>query len=121
MAFDWLLYLELARVLADQGDEASNRTAISRAYYAVFCSIRNRLKRRGSLPRARRGRSRHRTVWNHLRASERTHEKSLGEWGARLQNHRQRADYEDTLTDLPRMVETALLTAEQMLEGATRL
>jgi len=116
-----LLYLDLARVLADQGDEASNRTAISRAYYAVFCSIRNRLKQQGTLPRVRRGRSRHRIVWDHLRASERTHEKLLGERGARLQNHRQRADYEDTLTDLPRMVETALLTAEQMLEGAKRL
>ena len=36
MSFDWNNYLSLAEELADRTDEASKRTAISRAYYCVF-------------------------------------------------------------------------------------
>ena len=36
MPFDWNEYLVLARQLATAGDEASKRSAISRAYYFVF-------------------------------------------------------------------------------------
>lgn len=43
--FDWKLYLELARELNGRpsGDwlyEAALRSAVSRAYYAVFCALR---------------------------------------------------------------------------------
>ena len=43
MSFDWSEYLDLARELALQGSapslsEARVRAAISRAYYAAFCS-----------------------------------------------------------------------------------
>ena len=36
MPFDWLEFFTLAQELALRGDEASKRTAISRAYYFVF-------------------------------------------------------------------------------------
>lgn len=36
MSFDWREYLNLASILSGNADEASQRTAISRAYYAVF-------------------------------------------------------------------------------------
>lgn len=36
MPFDWMEYLRLAQTLAANGDEASKRTAISRAYYFIF-------------------------------------------------------------------------------------
>jgi hypothetical protein len=36
MAFDWNDYLAVASQLAPKLDEASRRTAISRAYYCVF-------------------------------------------------------------------------------------
>lgn len=46
MGFDWREYLELARQLAGlQGSgysqEAADRSAVSRAYYAAFCWARN--------------------------------------------------------------------------------
>jgi hypothetical protein len=36
MPFTWIDYLQLAQTLAANGDEASKRTAISRAYYFIF-------------------------------------------------------------------------------------
>ena len=36
MPFEWAMYLTLAEELATRPDEASQRTAISRAYYFVF-------------------------------------------------------------------------------------
>jgi uncharacterized protein (UPF0332 family) len=46
MSFSWKDYLALAKTLRD-GDEASKRSAISRAYYAAFCYARDRLKSSG--------------------------------------------------------------------------
>ena len=49
MAFDWREYLNLAKCLAGQegivpNQEASFRSAVSRAYYAAFCHARNRAR-----------------------------------------------------------------------------
>jgi uncharacterized protein (UPF0332 family) len=49
MSFDWADFLVLAKELAQQpshlpGSEARQRSAISRAYYAVFCRARNHLR-----------------------------------------------------------------------------
>jgi hypothetical protein len=46
MGFDWREYLILAQFLGGNGgisysEEASRRAAVSRAYYAAFCSARN--------------------------------------------------------------------------------
>ena len=46
MSFDWAQYLDLSQSLVDSVDgstldEAKLRCAISRAYYAAFCSARN--------------------------------------------------------------------------------
>ncbi len=46
MSFDWSKFLDLANNLSG-GDESSKRSAISRAYYAAFCSARDRLTKSG--------------------------------------------------------------------------
>jgi hypothetical protein len=46
--FDWRLYLPLAGALAGRRDEASERWAISRGYYAAYCVVRNRLRSEGN-------------------------------------------------------------------------
>lgn len=53
MSFPWSHYLDLAKALAGQetngvaSQEARLRSAISRAYYAVFCTARNRAHAEG--------------------------------------------------------------------------
>ncbi len=50
MPFDWKNYLTLAKFLANEdmtdicSNEASMRSAVSRAYYSVFCYARNYAK-----------------------------------------------------------------------------
>jgi hypothetical protein len=39
--FNWRNFLELARELEKENDEAKIRSSISRAYYAAYCSTRN--------------------------------------------------------------------------------
>lgn len=41
MSFDWKKFIEFAEELHQQKSEEAFRTAISRAYYSVFCTLRN--------------------------------------------------------------------------------
>ena len=41
MSFDWLSYIKLAEELLRKSDESYLRSAISRAYYGVFCIARD--------------------------------------------------------------------------------
>ncbi len=45
--FNWNEYLNLATILSANGDEASQRTATSRAYYAAFHAATLHAKRNG--------------------------------------------------------------------------
>lgn len=75
--FDWFGFLELAEALSNSaaasplktlqscGSEACHRTIISRAYYAVFCSTRELLLKRGAI-QEKSGRDSHETVWKAL-------------------------------------------------------
>jgi len=44
--FDWRNYLVLAQELGENTNEAKQRSSISRAYYAAFCSARNYMKKK---------------------------------------------------------------------------
>jgi uncharacterized protein (UPF0332 family) len=45
--FDWDDFLVLAKELAQNNDEASLRTSISRIYYAVYWKVRIQLEKEG--------------------------------------------------------------------------
>jgi len=62
MPFDWQEYLLLARELSQRSGEAALRSAISRAYYAAFCTACNYLRQRGeSIPDSEHS---HKAVWD---------------------------------------------------------
>lgn len=83
-AFDGRDFLSVAQALAEQADEASLRTAISRAYYAAFLVARDRI-----LPSARTQGE----VWRTLRTSSDTEHHRMAEEAGRLQGKRELADY----------------------------
>lgn len=97
MSFDWRLYLQLANELITLQrtqilQEAYSRSAISRAYYAVFCIARNHLKNRGiTIPQ----RDTHKFVRETYKQSRDRREKQIGSNLGRLWQHRKDADYED--------------------------
>jgi len=107
MPFDWNNFLSLAEQLAANDNEASKRTAISRAYY---CAFNLALARVG--PRPRGERRTHQWCWaQYTRTPDLTCQR-LGNTGFRLKRMREEADYDGTQN--PRLDEEA----QRMLEDA---
>jgi|ERR1051326_3262893 hypothetical protein len=92
MPFDWLNYLSLAQNLAGNGDEASKRTAISRAYYFIFNLAFARAERNcGAKPSGPPGF--HEWCWDKYMTSADTACIAIGVQGDRLKRRRVWADY----------------------------
>ncbi|OFV93414.1 MAG: hypothetical protein A3H28_16370 [Acidobacteria bacterium RIFCSPLOWO2_02_FULL_61_28] len=112
MPFDWNKYFILGEELANRvnADEASKRTAISRAYYCVFNLAFARAETTaGSYPG---GESYHNWCWSKY---EKTRDRScnqLGHSGVRMKRLRVKADYK--AADDPRLDDEVL----RMLEDA---
>lgn len=93
MAFDWLQFLELAKELAARDDEASARSAISRAYYAAYHWARDYVVQElaVTVPKA----EAHQAVWDALmRQGRKRAEYAAGAGGKRARVLRNQADYE---------------------------
>jgi len=90
--FDWIGYYTLARELAARADEASRRSAISRAYYYVFNLALARATDNGF--RSRPGESTHTQLWRNYSGSPDPDCKRLAVIANRLKEKRERADYE---------------------------
>ncbi len=94
MSFDWQGYYDLAKVLSERDDEASLRSAMSRAYYAAFHSAQMKVKQRDpSLVRAE-GQGSHEVVWRWYKEQRNNRTMTqIGVWGFRLKDERVAADY----------------------------
>ena len=126
MKFDWSEYLNLATELAalssDSDDvEAKLRSAVSRAYYAVFCLSRNYLRDIEKDPRLSRKNSSDINEHQYV-AKEFIFHKSknkemikIGENLSRLRELRNKADYADTIFNLPKDVNYALKLAQNII------
>lgn len=123
MSFDWSEYLNLAQELVESAEQTESpisregkfRTAISRAYYAAFCTARNYLRDQdGDASIIERGNV-HSYVRNEFRASSDRRRRTIGEGLARLLTYRQNADYEDTWTNLPIHARFSLLKAREVI------
>lgn len=106
MSFDWSEYLRLAQELLGQnvypaGQEARQRAAASRAYFAAFCEARNRLLAEGHhLPK---GYDVHKAVREQFRASSDKMRKKISQDLHRLRTDRNKADYDDHVQGLAAM------------------
>lgn len=126
MKFDGSEYLNLATELAasssDSDDvEAKLRSAVSRAYYAVFCLSRNYLRDIEKDPRLSRKNSSDINEHQYV-AEEFIFHKSknkemikIGENLSRLRELRNKADYADTIFNLPKDVNYALKLAQNIM------
>jgi len=132
MKFDWSEYLKLAQELAatnsDSSDnkEAKLRAAISRAYYSTFCLGRNYLRdieKDPTLFRKNRDINEHQYVAekfiNHR--SKNKNMVKIGENLSRLRELRNKADYEDTMFNLPTQAKTALKLADNIIAALSNL
>lgn len=114
--FDWKEYLNLAEELAERhGDEAAQRAAVSRAYYAVYCYARNRLEQALVLERDHKNSASHQAIWDAYENDSRPEMEQIGQNGHNLKESRRRADYDDErINDLDRFAKKALRQARKL-------
>jgi hypothetical protein len=125
MSFDWVEYYKLARELtgtpaAPANAEARMRAAISRLYYAAFCKARNYLRDREGLfiPT---GPSAHRIVRDTFRNSRDSTRQKIGDRLDKWRIHRNRADYDDSVSGLVVLVHANLPWAEKVILAIDQL
>jgi uncharacterized protein (UPF0332 family) len=115
---NWREFITLARGLARHGFEASQRSAISRAYYGAFNLSRRWLEMNVTPIDNRRA---HEQVWETFRGAERANAVSLRKWkriaelGSSLRSLRNEADYGEFVVDLDHRAPRAVDAAEQII------
>jgi len=125
MSFNWSEYLNLAQELVGQtgtpaGQEARQRSALSRAYYAAFCQARNHLrdKEGHSLPG---GGQVHVYVRDQFRNSSDPMRNQIGQNLNRLRIDRNKADYDDSVPRLDTMTVRDMTLAQRVLAMLSKL
>jgi hypothetical protein len=115
MPFDWQEYLKLAEHLRDNpagalNQEAAGRSAVSRAYYAVFCHARNYAQMRENfIPLG--DADDHRRLFDHF---ERTNKRDIARHLQQLRRWRNDADYVDALVGIAAMAKNAVAEAHRV-------
>ena len=125
MKFDWSEYVNLAQELAGQSgrlasDEAKLRTAVSRAYYALHCKVRNYIHDVERLPIPSTGEA-HQFIIDMFERSPDKRRRKIGQTLKRLRIDRIKADYHDVVTGLPSMAALALKLAQQAISTLSTL
>jgi uncharacterized protein (UPF0332 family) len=117
MSFDWAEYLDIAKVVAKSGiflsEEAAFRCAISRAYYAAFCSSRNLSLKRGAI--LKKTGEDHRLVPEYFRKSSDKRHKKIASKLKRLKDNRLEADYEDAISNYKYLWQLSLNDADYII------
>jgi uncharacterized protein (UPF0332 family) len=129
MSFDWSEYLNVARNLAGQttttpNQEAALRSAISRAYYAAFCTARNHLRDREHVQNIPSDGRAHQAVPDTFLKSRRPARRSVGTDLRRLKADRARADYDDVFgisTNISRKAQEVIQLADKVIRALDRL
>lgn len=119
MAFDWKEFLTLAEHLMEEKDarvsrECFQRAAVSRAYYAVFCTIRDQFAARGDFTRTGTA-SDHAAVVEYLRQHGRA---TAAIWLSRLRQWRNQCDYDSEVTKLSVLATDAIGYARSLIEDS---
>jgi uncharacterized protein (UPF0332 family) len=112
MKFDWREYLDLADNLHHNcstfsSEEACLRTAISRGYYAAFCTARNCARDYDGLSISSSS-AIHGDLRKFYKNSSDRKRQQVGNLLHRLRNYRNMADYDDTMGTLEPSSQTAL-------------
>lgn len=118
--FDWEEFLEFAEEqVRGRGNPAADRSAISRAYYAVFHEAKNYYVQRGG--RLTYLGDDHGIVARWFRESKVRDQRRIGFWIQELREKRRDADYEDRFVDLSREAQARVVRAREALDAINRL
>jgi uncharacterized protein (UPF0332 family) len=113
--FNWDNFRILAEDLKQKEDEASQRTSISRLYYAVYWNARNFLEKDGFQVRDNAGKGVHEQVWGEFNRREGTTNKAIYRNGDELKKNRVKADYWAEIQKPKELVEDSFRIAQNAL------
>ena len=117
MPFDWREYLELARELSglrgsSYSQEAAERSAVSRAYYAAFCWARNYAEKSlGFKPK--------RDPRDHVELRDHLRNQGYPELASdlnKLRGWRNACDYDDQVSQLHQQVSCSIKVADKIIQ-----
>jgi uncharacterized protein (UPF0332 family) len=114
--FAWLDYITLAKQLATGQDEASQRSSISRAYYAAFHTAKEHVEQTRPDLRIPTHGGNHTLIWETLSRGARQ-ERTAGQIGDRLRKARTKADYVLRMQSFPQDTKLALEWAEVVIRS----
>lgn len=113
MAFDWRDFMTVASTLAQNTDEASLRSAVSRAYYAVYhTAVTEAPKHQVRIVRLA-GQSDHEACWLSYKTVPAVVQVGLD--GDRLKKQRHDADYRQTAINWTNQAAASLILAKRIL------
>ncbi len=108
---DWFDYFELAQEWVNEDSEAYKRSAISRAYYAMYLTARDKLCDANRYHPSG-DESLHVYVWNKYK--DYPEYEHIGGLGNKLHRRRIEADYHNFIDDFSDLVEFAMDIAEEL-------
>lgn len=117
--FDWSEYLRLAGELGRRADEASLRSAISRAYYYVYHLAMARAEANSFKPVG--GEGTHTQLWRLFSMSPEPDCQRLARIARRLKAQRERADYENYFARVVEEVPALLEDVQEFVGLLARL
>lgn len=118
MAFEWTAYLVLAQDLAERDDEASHRSAVSRAYYAAFGVAALALAGAGRLIPT--DAAAHQFVWSVFKEADDGPLYYIGLDGERLRKRRRGADYDNVPSMNQESARKAVREADTIIKAIAR-
>jgi len=110
--FDWNEFKILAEKLKDEKDEDSQRTAISRLYYAIYWKARIQIVGKGY--RYDRKKPSHQQIWDEYLRKGDLDNQDIGKKGKELRDNRTKADYYNEIIRLKDLVEDSFLIADEI-------
>ncbi len=111
MIFDWNDFRKLAEELREREDEAAQRTAVSRVYYAVYWKARIFLEDEGFI--FRQNDSSHRQIWEEYKNKGLTF-RAISVSGSTLHSNRVKADYFAEIKDLETLLKESFKLADNV-------
>lgn len=111
--FNWPDYFDLSEELLQCEGEAYQRSAVSRAYYALFHSARGKLIFWSEWNPPQEA-SDHEYLWETFSKKYDSESKQVGQLGDRLRKVRNKVDYADRIKDVSDVVEVAMINARNL-------
>jgi uncharacterized protein (UPF0332 family) len=116
--FDWSDYEKLAASLKT-GNEAAQRSAISRLYYSIYHRALAKLEQTTDFVYSA-NKPAHQQVWDSFIRAGKTF-RLIGFKGKELRDYRETADYANEIADLDRLLEASFKLAEGILYWLDRI